>query len=231
MPSNVVSNYISSTRERVSNALSASVLIAESNHRIANNLTLIAGLLHLKAKEIRVEGRPLTPEEACEVLQEVGVRVEAVGRLHRLLAADGDGAVDLSQYLDQIGQAAIGSMSPMGNVALSVKSEGACTVTADYALQAGLVVGELVTNAIKHAHPAKGLKSRIELGCCEQVGGAMLIWVSDDGVGLPEGFDPERDGGLGMRTLRAIASQMRATLSFQSSELGLTVRLRIPAVD
>jgi two-component sensor histidine kinase len=216
----------------VSNDLSeasvADLMIAESNHRIANNLTLIAGLLRLQATDITKQGRALEARDACLLLEEVGGRIETVGRLHRLLADAGRrAALDLRQYMRDIAEAAIGSMSLAGDVVLEPALSGACSIPALQALPVGFIIGEVVTNAVKYAHPA-AVKGRIRLGCHARPEGAILIQIADDGVGLPEGFDLKRDGGLGMRMVRLLADQLGASLTFESSSIGLTVRLLIP---
>jgi two-component sensor histidine kinase len=206
----------------------AEILIGESNHRIANNLTLIAGLLRLQAADVAKAGRSLSAADACLLLEEVGGRIETVGRLHRLLADAGRGeSLDLHQFLHDIAEAAIGSMSRAGDMRLGRASGDACAIPAHQALPVGFVVGELVTNAVKYAHPA-GVKGRIKLSCHARPEGAVLIQIADDGVGLPEDFDTRRDGGLGMRMVRMLAGQLGANLAFESTGIGLTVRLLIP---
>jgi len=212
----------------VAGASSHEILISESNHRIANNLTLIAGLLRLQAAEVAKAARPLSAEEACVLLEEAGGRIETVGRLHRLLADASRGqSVDLQQFLHDIAEAAVGSMSVAGDMALETVSTGVCAIPAHQALPIGFIVGELVTNAVKYSHPA-GVKGRIEIGCHPRPEGAILIQIADDGVGLPEGFDQRHGGGLGMRMVRMLADQLGASLGFDSSPIGLTVRLLIP---
>jgi two-component sensor histidine kinase len=80
---------------------------------------------------------------------------------------------------------------------------------------------------VKYAHPA-AVKGRIELGCYRRPAGGILIQIADDGVGMPEGFDPAKDGGLGMRMVRMLSDQLGASLTFESTGVGLTVRLLIP---
>ena len=206
----------------------AEILIAESNHRIANNLTLIAGLLRLQAADVAKAGRPLSAADACLLLEEVGGRIETVGRLHRLLADAGRGeSLNLQQFLHDIAEAAIGSMSRAGDMKLGQTVGDPCAMAAHQVLPVGFIVGELVTNAVKYAHPAE-VKGRIELSCHARPEGAILIEIADDGVGMPEIFDPERDGGLGMRMVRMLANQLGANLAFDSKPIGLTVRLLIP---
>jgi two-component sensor histidine kinase len=204
------------------------ILTAESNHRIANNLTLIAGLLRLQAADVAKAGQPLSAVDACLLLEEVGGRIETVGRLHRLLAAAGRGeSLDLQQFLHDIAEAAIGSMSRAGDMTLGPTVADACAMAAQQALPVGFIVGELVTNSVKYAHPA-GVKGRIELSCHARPEGAILIQITDDGVGMPENFDPRLSGGLGMRMVRMLADQLGANLAFDSKAIGLTVRLLIP---
>ncbi|HLI67935.1 MAG TPA: sensor histidine kinase [Caulobacteraceae bacterium] len=208
--------------------LGPEMLVAESNHRIANNLTLIAGLVRMQASGIAKAGRPMTADEVCLALEEVGNRIETVGRLHRLLAQIGRRpSLDLSQYLQDIAEAAVGSMSSRGEIRLVHASTADCEIATHQALSLGFIVGELATNAMKYAHPT-GISGCLTLGCHARPGGATLIEIIDDGVGLPEGFDPRRDGGLGMRMVRSLADQLRATLTFDSSAIGLTVRLLVP---
>jgi len=212
----------------LSGASSHDILIGESNHRIANNLTLIAGLLRLQAADVAKAGRPFSAEEVCFLLEEVGGRIETVGRLHRILADAGRGeGVDLQRFLRDIAVAAVGSMSLAGDVTLGTVSSGVCAIPAHQALPIGFIIGELVTNAMKYSHPA-GVRGQIELGCHPRPEGAILIQIADDGVGLPEDFDPRHDGGLGLRMVRMLSDQLGASLNFESTSIGLTVRLLIP---
>jgi PAS domain S-box-containing protein len=90
-----------------------------------------------------------------------------------------------------------------------------------------LIVSESVNNAIKHAHPS-GVPGEIGVDCRRDAANALLVEVTDDGVGLPEGFDPTSDGGFGFRVMRAQSEQLGATLTFESNSLGLRIQLRVP---
>jgi two-component sensor histidine kinase len=191
-------------------------LYAESNHRIANNLTIVAGFLEQQSRNFeRV------------MLGEASIRVAAAGELHRLLSANHEGTVELGAYLTKIVNHAVEALSQPGEVELELDVSD-CTLGADLAFKIGMVVGELTVNAVKYAHPAHQIVTRLEIGCKAQDDGSTLIWVADDGIGLPEGFDPEADGGMGMRTIRAIAQQAGADLTFNDTGLGLTVCLSVP---
>lgn len=211
--------------------ISVDDLIGESNHRIANNLTVIAGLVRLQSAEVARAGRPLTPEEVCQLLKEVSNRIDTVSRLHRLLArAACDDRPDLGGYLADVATTVISSLSgstPAAELELDVECH---SVLASQALSLGFIVGELVTNAVKYAHPT-GVTGRIRLICRQVAGGATLLEVADDGVGLPEGFDPAHEGGLGLRLVRSLSGQLGALLTFDQPGIGLRARLTVPPAN
>ena len=231
MPDQIIAEYLRFEGRERADALPPDVLVAEANHRIANNLTLIAGLVRLQVAGIARSGAPLSAEEACQALQEVGNRIEAVGRLHRLLAAGDDaGTLDLSEYLRDVADAAVSSMSARRRMALRHAAIADCQVAIRQALPVGFIVGELVTNSVKYAHPT-GVAGVIDLRCRRMPRGGTLIEVADDGIGLPDGFDATRDGGLGMRLVRSLAGQLGASLDFIAEGIGLTVQLSLPTAN
>jgi two-component sensor histidine kinase len=202
---------------------------AESNHRIANNLMLIAGLLGVQSDALKKSGESMSAEDARRMLEEVRGRIETVGRLHRLLSRPEIGStVYLGEYLTDIAKAAVASLSVVGAMRLDASACESCETSTQQALSIGFIVGELATNAVKYAHPA-GVAGRIHLACHRQFDGSILVRLADDGVGLPEGFDPKTSQGLGMRMMRSLTSQLGASLLFAPSDVGLTVDLVVPA--
>ena len=105
--------------------------------------------------------------------------------------------------------------------------EAPCFLTAEKAVSLGLLIGELITNAVKYAHPA-GVDGVITISSSSQDGATIDFDVTDDGVGLPEDFDPLRNSSLGFRMVRTLAEQLGATLSFQNYGLGFNCKLRMP---
>jgi two-component sensor histidine kinase len=203
------------------------VLVAESNHRIANNLTVVASLVRHQSRALANAERTFSGAEVARILDQVGQRVDMVARFHRLLAQPSTGdSVELGDYLREVAQAAIASMSLAGDIALEAAGTAGCAVHTSQALLVGLIVGEMVMNSVKYAHPAQ-VKGIIRLSC-DVAGSEMLISVADDGVGFPDGFDPETSGGLGLRMSRLLAQQLRGAIEYDSGALGLTARLRIP---
>ena len=76
-------------------------------------------------------------------------------------------------------------------------------------------------NAITFAHPT-GVEGKIFVACGRSPAGAIAIAVTDDGVGLPENFDPASDGNTGFRLMRALSERLGAKLTFKSTCLGLS---------
>jgi len=205
-------------------------LHTEANHRIANNLAMIAGLVRLHASNVgAAREESFTRTDVRQLLNEIGTRIETVGRLHRLLSnTTPQGAVNMADHLRETCDTLVASMSDERAVALSFRAVGDCVVDSDNAGPVALIVSELVTNSIKHAHPA-GAPGKILIRCGPGLGGGLYVDVEDDGVGLPEGFDPWKDGGLGFRVVRNLAYQMGARLAFDMDGLGLKAKLIVPA--
>ncbi len=206
--------------------VSARDAIAEANHRIANNLSMVAGMVRLYAREVANASAPLSKEKVGAILEEIGGRVEAIAHLHGLLASHDRGQpIDLSEYLREIAETVVSSFTFARKAELSYTSATACMIVPERALATGLIIGELVTNAVKYAHPS-GVLGRITIDC-SNTDGMIVLEVTDDGVGLPEGFDPMQDGGLGLRLVRSLANQLQAELAFDDTGLGLSVALRM----
>ena len=206
--------------------------LSEAQHRIANNLALIAGYTRLQATRLQKAGQPLSAREACIALEEVAARIETVGELHRLLSdapGKGEDGVDLGRFLAKLCNSLMETVSFAGDTTISHRDTGGCMVRPDQATPVALIVSELVTNALKYAHPS-GVAGRI-LVSCRSTGDGLVVEVIDDGVGLSEGFDPSRDGGLGFRVVRGLARQLGGDLVYESAGVGLTVRLTLGARD
>jgi len=201
--------------------------LREAHHRIANNLALIAGFGRLQPSRTAKEKRDLSADEVCLLLEEVGVRIQTVGRLHHLLGANaGARHVDLGDYLHSVCGILSESVCAHRSVEL-VCDAGPCTFPPEGAALLGLIVTELVTNSVKYAHPT-GIAGRIEVRCRRTREDTLILTVADDGVGLPHGFDPRTSGGLGMRVIRSLADQLDAVLDFDSGPLGLAVTVAAP---
>jgi two-component sensor histidine kinase len=196
---------------------------SEAHHRIANNLSLLAGCVRLQASTV---AEPLDKESVQLMLAETAARIGAVGQLHRMLSQEPHGEVDLGEQLELMCAAFQPFVSMRGPMELLCDLPRGCRVRSNQIVPIAMIVTEMITNAIKYSHPA-GAPGRIEVGC---QGGSdhLAVEVRDDGVGLPENFDPQTDGGLGFKVLHSLAAQLGATPVFDSSPLGLCFQLRVP---
>jgi two-component sensor histidine kinase len=114
-----------------------------------------------------------------------------------------------------------------GQVVLVQDLAPGCDVREGQLLPISQVVSEVLTNAVKHAARA-GAPFVVAIRCGHDDAGAVFVEVVDEGPGLPEGFDPPTDGGLGLRLVRLLAENLGARVAFDSSELGVRFRLTLP---
>jgi two-component sensor histidine kinase len=201
--------------------------LREAHHRIANNLALIAGFVRLQTSKMAKSSKPMSRDEAHLLLEEVGVRIQTIGQLHHMLGASAGAArVNLGEYLNSA--CGILSESVCAHRSIELTCDACpCNFPPEGAAVLGLIVAELVTNSVKYAHPT-GVPGRIEVVCRRTSDDTLILTVADDGVGLPEDFDPRIDGGLGTRVIRSLADQLHAVVDFDSSPLGLTVTVTAP---
>ncbi len=205
----------------------AQTLVSEAHHRIANNLQVIVGLVRLHASRIGRGDGPVRREDVHALLEEVAGRVASIGLLHQRLAVTAGGAsVAIDALIADICERHVGLMSRPDHTALAVSATPSL-MSAAIAGPVALIANELVTNAIKFAHPG-GDAGRIVVACRRDADGALVVTVADDGAGLPPGVDPATGGGLGFQVMRALAEQIAATLVFEPAEPGLRARLRVP---
>jgi two-component sensor histidine kinase len=201
----------------------------EANHRIANHLTLVMSMVQLQASSVARGPETLTRAEVREVLRETVGKIASVAHLHRKLAEQGnDDAIDLDNYLIESCAYLISSLALKGRVGFVQLLDKDCYVTSQQAQSIGLIVSEVMMNAVKHAHPS-GIPVQIRLVCRRGTDQSLLVEIEDDGVGLPENFDPVSGGGVGFTLIRSLAKTLGATLTVESDSLGTSFRLLIPS--
>ena len=203
-------------------------LVAEANHRVANSLTLLGGLVRMQARAAGKATKPFSNAEIRLMLDGIAARVATVGQLHRMLARmPGDGTVVLNAHLRDIAATLIAAFSSDQQPVHIEHSGPDCVVLTRHVQPLTLILCEILTNAMKYAHPS-GVPVRITILCENLSEGVLQLTVSDDGVGLPEGFDTGKDGGLGFQIMRTLIAELNATMDISSDTLGATFRLRVP---
>jgi two-component sensor histidine kinase len=175
-------------------------------------------MLQLQANSV---GDPVLTER----LNEASARVNAVGRAYERLTYNADYEnIDLIAYLREI----ISDLEPtVAPCKIQFDAPKEIQIAADRSILIGLVVNELVSNAGKHAYPASsdGL-IRVRLLLPNE--SLISLSVSDDGVGLPPGFDPTTSKRLGARLVNALSKQLGAELTRPVSPGGTNFTLVIP---
>jgi len=201
--------------------------MAETDHRIANNLASLSGVIRLQRNAISRSDKTFTTEQVCMLLDDIDARIEVTAKLHRSLArTKNSNGVNLGDFIEEIAEM-IGALNVAGRMDLTVDNSCRGYIDPRHALHAGLITAELLTNACKYAHPS-GLVVKVEIHCETNDDGSFTVEVADDGVGFPENFDPDSDGGLGFQLMRALANGLGATLEFQHDSLGVCARLVRP---
>ncbi|MEP6830777.1 MAG: sensor histidine kinase, partial [Rhizomicrobium sp.] len=207
---------------------SRSDLVAEANHRVANSLTLLSGLVRMQAKATGRIARPFSNAEVRMMFDGVAARLSTIGQLHRMLAhLPPDGIVDLSAHLRDLSAILTAAFSSEQQ-AIHIEHHGTdCHVLTKNVQPLTLILSEILTNAMKYAHPS-GVPVRIGVHCEASGDGDLMVTVSDDGVGLPENIDSTKDGGIGFQVIRTLTAEIGAQLDISSDALGATFRLRVP---
>ena len=203
-------------------------LVAEANHRAANSLALLGGLVRMQARAIGKSSQSHTNAEIRLLFDGIAARIATIGQLHRMLVnIPAEGSITLNPRLREICANLITAFSSEEQP-VRIEYHGAdCLVLTRHVQPLTLIVCEILTNAMKYAHPA-GVPVAMGVSCTSTADGTLVISISDDGVGLPEGFDPLKDGGIGFQIIRALASEIGATLDIQSDNLGVTFQLLVP---
>ena len=173
-----------------------SLMSQESDHRLLNGLQMIVSLLSL-------QGRTSENAEVAAQLAAAADRVATIGRIHaRLHSFDGAQKFAIRQYLEDLG----GDFSTM-HPARSVVVEGVeITLPASTAIPLGFIANELITNAVKYG------AGRITVSLEQSSEKSCALSVSNEGRGLPAGFDPASSQKLGMRIILSLTKQIGGNL-------------------
>lgn len=218
-----ISQFIKQT-EKISISLQEKEhLLKEIHHRVKNNLQTISSLLSLGSKKIK-------SESVLNVLQESQNRIHAIATVHEILyKSDMAGRVDMSKYLKSLIASLIDSFGPLAkgvNVNLNTQK---LFFLMDTAMPCGLIVNELITNAIQHAFTKDTAVKGIDIELYQNMDGQITLSVKDSGVGFhPDNENEEVSVGLKMVTI--LAKQLDGELKRDDGE-GTKFRVLFNAPD
>jgi two-component sensor histidine kinase len=193
-------------------------LLREMRHRIANSLQIIASILLLKAGSV-------SSEETKSELHAAHQRVMSVAAVQSHLdSSDGIEQIAIGPYLTKLSAGLESSMvGPKQNVQIVVVAD-AGVLPSSHAVSIGLIVTELIINAIKYAFPVERSSALIQV-TFEKARSDWKLTVSDNGIGRPQGNQGGSPSGLGTVLIAALAKQLDAQTSEISTDEGLTVEI------
>ncbi|MBI5504206.1 MAG: HAMP domain-containing protein [Deltaproteobacteria bacterium] len=196
------------------------ILLKEVHHRVKNNLQIISSILSLQAN------RSLD-DTTRSIFLESENRIRAMALIHEQLYRAGDLArVDMSQYLENLSTQIVRSIGKGGCTVDVQVDQSLREVPVDVAIPLGLIVNELLSNSVRHAFPdARSGTVSVHL---RARGTQHELEVSDDGVGLPPGFDADSMPTLGLKLVRALVGQLQGSFEITSTA-GVTLRAVFPA--
>ena len=191
------------------------LLAQEFEHRLINGLQVVVSLLSLQS-------RTATTPEATAQLMIAAQRVAALGRVHRTLhLLDHQDKVEFKQYLQHLCADLSGLLFEQGT-GHAILVEGAdCEIPTALGIPLGFIVNELITNSAKYAKGNITVRVETTLPACH------ALSVSDDGPGLPAGFDPAKSKGLGMKIVLSLVKQIGGELHISSGDNGRGTCFRV----
>ena len=184
------------------------LLLGEIHHRVKNNLQVIHSLLNLQSSlisDVTVKG----------MLMDSQNRIQSMALIHQTLYQSNDFAnVDFSGFLDALIPTLISSYG-VSDKKIELKIfAGSVSLPINSAIPCGLLINELITNALKHAFP-NSLSGEIVVTLSHVENNRVLLIISDNGVGIPESLDVNNVETLGLRLVTLLSQQLDGTLAIQ----------------
>ncbi|HEY8334326.1 MAG TPA: histidine kinase dimerization/phosphoacceptor domain -containing protein [Tardiphaga sp.] len=186
------------------------LLTREMSHRVKNSLTSVVGLL-------RVQARSALSQDVRNALDDASARVNTIAQVHdHLWRGNKIGFVELADFLAELCK---NLQATAPNHPLRCHADN-LAISADHAIPLGLIINELVTNAVKYAYP--GSHGAVDV-TAREIDGLLHLEVADQGVGLPEGFDIDLPrSSLGFKVIKGLVRQLQGRLTIAAGANGGT---------
>ena len=182
------------------------ILLKEVHHRVKNNLQIISSLLNLQAETLN------DPRDRA-LFMESETRVRSMALIHeRLYKSEDFARVEFKEYIESLVVSLFHSFGH-GGVTYHVEVDE-IRLPIDIAIPCGLIVNELITNALKHAFPGERL-GHITVSLHQEAPGWLLLEVEDDGIGLPEDVRPSEAKSLGLHLVSILTRQLQGELEIR----------------
>lgn len=180
------------------------VLLEEVHHRVKNNLQVITSLLGLQARSIKDPATRIKFDESR-------YRIQAMAILHEILDESSSLAeIDFADYVQRLAAHVVRSYGAIGRVQIRLLLDP-LSCHRDVALPCGLIVNEVLSNALKYAFPGERVGG-VDIELRREPSGMVRLLIADNGIGLPRGWNWETSSTLGLRLVRTLARQIDATM-------------------
>jgi two-component sensor histidine kinase len=194
------------------------VLLAEIQHRVKNNLAIIASLIRLQADKA-------TDKQSIELFEDTKNRVISMSMVHDKLYNTKDlSHIDLSLYLSDLVSELVKSFSSLGSEIKVEKNLSSVLIELTRAVPVGLIVNEALTNSLKHAFNETIKNPTLTIGLKKE-NKSIFLTISDNGVGF--NYPVEKKTVLGLSLINSLAQQIDAKTNFQTQN-GTVIQLEIP---
>ena len=190
--------------------------LEEIQHRVKNHLSMLVGMIRIQAAQSSARGEFDTLSRRVESLQ---LLYEEMGDRRN------EGDIAAGTYVSRI-VSAIAHLDGRRGIRVNVDADAA-TVPFDTATSLGLLVSEILTNALQHAFEGRDVGG-VEVRVKQLSGGALRVQIADDGIGMPDDLNWPEGGNLGSRIVRQLVQTLEASLSVTGSESGTVVCVDIP---
>jgi two-component sensor histidine kinase len=192
-------------------------LLKEVHHRVKNNLQIVISLLNTQTDF-------LDSPTALSAIQDSRERMQTIALIHqKLYQQEQSSLIDMHSYIHELVSHLMSSFTNMNRIWFDLDVE---TIELDIsqAVPLGLVLNEAITNAVKYAFP-KGAQGAVRVRLYRKKGRDIVLKIIDNGVGFPDGFDPQNRNSLGMQLMKLFAAQLDGELNFVERE-GVEISLR-----
>jgi two-component sensor histidine kinase len=214
----VLLQNVTELRRRDRELVTKDATIREIHHRVKNNLQTVSALLRLQSRRIE-------DPAAAAALDEAVRRIASIAVVHETLSNSTQTTVAFDEVLASLVTHALELSPRMGELQIERTGEIG-SLESRIATPLSLVVTELIHNALEHGLAESGTHLRIEL---QRYSNEGLVTISDDGVGLPEGFDLVSSSNLGLQIVRTLTeNELKGELKLESTEKGTHAKLRFP---
>jgi PAS domain S-box-containing protein len=186
------------------------LLLKEIHHRVKNNLQIISSLLSLQARYLKVP-------QAQHALEDSKNRIKSIALLHELLYQSKDIAkINFAQYIRSIVLQLFHAYNVDADTVTFEINADDRVLEIDAAIPFGLIINELVSNALKHAFP-EGRRGKISVELSSDEVGVSKMIVGDDGIGFPKGIDWRMANSLGLKLVVTLAHQLSGTIELDQT--------------